>query len=262
MNFLLKNKPKRNYNSKVIFGSVLFLLLLLISLAFPNFLRSTSQNGMRPLWFLRDKVFNLTYFVTDFFSFKTNLLKENDRLSAEVATLRLNKIDYDILLKENEDLKLQIGASLRGTKIIAGVLSKPPQSPYDTFIIDANENSGVSVGDKVYASDSIILGYITTVSSKTSTVKLFSSGDQKQEAISSRTGASFVLEGSGGSNFQVEVPKEADILWGDIFLYPGINSSVLATVYFVDSSSQSSFKRVYLRIPTNALETKHVFILK
>ena len=101
MNFLLKNKPKRNYNSKVIFGSVLFLLLLLISLAFPNFLRSTSQNGMRPLWFLRDKVFNLTYFVTDFFSFKTNLIKENDRLSAEVATLRLNKIDYDILLKEN-----------------------------------------------------------------------------------------------------------------------------------------------------------------
>ena len=114
----------------------------------------------------------------------------------------------------------------------------------------------------VYISDTLIIGVISDVNSNSSIVTLFSNGGQENEVISSRTGSSFVIIGDGGSNFELEVPKETDILWGDVFTYPSARNSVLATVYFVDSNSQSSFKTVHLKFPSNIFQTKRVFILK
>ncbi len=215
---------------------------------------------MSPFWILRDKTVNSFRFVTSFVSFKSSLIKENDRLKEELAGLRLNEIDYDILVKENEELKSEFGRASSDGVIIAGVLSKPPQSPYDTFVIDVGSNSAVSVGNKVYISNRIIIGSISSVTEKTGVVKLFSTGGEKQEVISDRTGASFVITGSGGADFELEVPKDTDIVWGDSFLYPGLNSAVLSTVYYIDVTSQSSFKIVHARVPGNVFQVRRVFV--
>ena len=91
---------------------------------------------------------------------------------------------------------------------------------------------------------------------------LFSSSNQKQESVVLRTGASFEIFGKGGSNFQMEVPKDTDIIWGDVFEHPGLTTSVIGTVYYIDSNSQSSFKTIFMRVPGNVFDAKWVFVEK
>jgi hypothetical protein len=119
----------------------------------------------------------------------------------------------------------------------------------------------VTLGAKVYLSQSIALGVISSVGSHNSVVKLYSSSGTKQEAISDRTDASFEIEGYGGANFKIEVPKDTDILLEDLFTLPS-NGTILGEVYYIDSNTQSSFKTIHLRIPGNVFQTKWVFVEK
>ncbi len=235
-------------------------MFLLLTFFFPGFFRSSAQMAMKPLWFLKEKTGNTFSFATNFISFKSSLIKENEILKDELGRLRLNKIDYDILFKENEELKAMLGMKKSEMRIVSNVLSKPPQSPYDTFVLGSGKNSGVQVGNKVYISDNIIIGEISDVSDDTSVARLFSTGGEKHEVILARTGESFVITGSGGENFTVEVPKDADIVWGDSLVHPGNSDYILATVYYVDISSQSSFKTINMRVPGGVNKIKRVFV--
>ncbi len=183
-------------------------------------------------------------------------------LQDEIASLKQKEIDYDAILAENQSLKAQFGRMENKNRVLAAIISKPPASPYDTFVLDVGSVEGVVLSDKVFISDTVIVGVITSVTSHTSLVTLFSGGGNKQQAILARTGASYELVGEGGANLELEVPKDTDILWGDSFMYPGLSTSVIASVYYIDTNSQSSFKTIYLRIPGNVFQTRFVFVQK
>ncbi len=259
MSYLLKSKPKKGNWNKTI--SVLALLLFLLLLGFFSAsTRNIFYKIARPIWTAANAATSPFPKIKNFFVSRQNLINKNIVLEDELGALRLKEIDYDVLSKENQELKDQAGRRTDRRLILSRVLSKPPRSPYDTFVIDIGSEEGVIKGSKVYLSDNVIVGLVTSLTPTTSLVELFSAGDQKQEAILSRTGASFTLNGKGGANFEIEVPKDTDIMWGDVFLYPGLASSVIGSVYYIDSNSQSSFKTIYLRIPGNVFQTKTVFV--
>lgn len=260
MNYLLKSKPKNEHRKTFVIIISFSVIIFLFGFLFSNSSRSFFYKISKPLWLGESAVTSPFRGIGNFFSFKNNLIKKNLELESENASLKLKEIDYDILLKENQELKLEIGRRSVKNLVYSRVLSKPPRSPYDTFVIDVGSNHGVLQANRVYLSDNVIIGVVTTVTPNTSLVQLFSSGDNKQEAILSRTGASFELIGKGGGNFQIELPKDADVLWGDTFLYPGINSSVIGSVYYIDTNSQSSFKTAYIRTPGNVFQAKSVFV--
>ena len=260
MNYLLKSKPKNEHKKTLVIIVIVAVTIFSFSFFAPNFSRGLFYKIARPLWLGQSIVTAPFRGIGNFFSFKNNLIKKNLELESENASLKLKEIDYDILLKENQELKLEIGRRSVKNLVYSRVLSKPPKSPYDTFVIDVGSSQGVLQANRVYLSDNVIIGVVTTVTPNTSLVQLFSSGNNKQEAILSRTGASFELVGKGGGNFQIELPKDADVLWGDTFLYPGINSSVMGSVYYIDANSQSSFKTAYVRTPGNVFQTKSVFV--
>ncbi len=260
MNYHLKSKPKNEHKGKIVGVIIVLTIVLIFSVFFTNFSRNFFYSLARPLWFSENVITAPFRGVFNFFSFKNSLIKQKQELEDEVAVLKLKEIDYDVLVKENQELKEQIGRQGDKNLVFARVLSRPPKSPYDTFVIDIGSNHGVVQSDRVYLSDNVVIGIVKTITPNTSLVELFSSGENKQEAILSRTGASYVLVGKGGANFQIEVPKDSDVLWGDIFLYPGINSSVIGSVYYIDENSQSSFKTIYIRIPGNVFQAKSVFV--
>lgn len=262
MIYLLKSKSKNSYPWKIIFIIVIFILLSLFGFLFPSFSRSTAFLLGRPLWFWSEGVVKPFNTVQDFFIFKNRLISRSLSLEDEVTALKLKVVDYDILLKENQDLKNKLGRGFSSARLFTKVLSKPPRSPYDTFVVDLGSNAGVQIGDKVYLSENVILGEIKSVTSATSIFELFSSGSGKVEAILSRTGASFILQGKGGANFELEIPKDTDVLWGDSFIYPGLSLSVIGSVYYIDTNSQSSFKTIYLRVPGNVFQVQSVFVEK
>jgi cell shape-determining protein MreC len=262
MSYLQKNKPKyRGWKNYI--GILAFALFLgLFFYFFPKTTRTFFYTVSRPIWYVSGKIGISAVAVKDFFSIKSSLISRNQALEDEIATLRLKQIDYDILLNENEELLNEQNKSSMPERLVSRVLSKPPRSPYDTFVIDLGSKSGITLGSKVYLSNNIIIGKVTNLTPNTSLVRLFSSSGEKQEAIQSRTGTNFTLLGYGGGNLELEVPKDTDILWGDKFMYPNENSALLGSVYYIDNSSQSSFKTVYIRNETNVFSTKFVFIEK
>ena len=262
MTYLQKSKNKWERFSKIIIIFVIFLSLSLLAILFPNFTRQLSSTISRPVWTAKSLITGSLSGIKDFLAFKSSLIKENIELKDRVAQLELKVTDHDILEKEIEDLRMEVGRVGNSRRFMASILSKPPNSPYDTLLIDAGTSLGLQVGDKVYLSENIIIGTVMSVTDKTSVTTLFSSSGQKQRATLLRTGTVFELSGRGGANFIVEVPKESDILVGDIFIYPGILQSVISNVYYIDANSQSSFKTVYLRIPGNVFSAKHIFIEK
>ncbi len=216
----------------------------------------------RPVWSVTEVAVKPFSFIKNYFRTQGSVVEENLYLKEQLSSFQNKAIDYEILSKENDDLKNQLGRTGNTTKIVARILSKPPVSPYDTFVVDAGEIEGVLPLSKVYVSENILVGEVKSVTPHTSLVQLFSTGGSEQEVVSLRTGSSFSIFGLGGGNFKIEVPKDVDILWGDSFVYPGLSSGVIGNVYYIDTNAQSSFKVVYLRTPINVFGSKYVFIEK
>lgn len=260
MNYLLKSKPKNENRKKIVIISILFLILTILASFFPGFIQRTSYTISQPFWKVGSILGSGFTDVKNYFYLKSSIIKKNEELEQEVIRLKIKELDYEILLRENQDLKSEIGRNSFKSRITSSVLSRPPRSPYDTLVIDVGSRDGVGLGDKVYFGDNIIIGFITNITPDTSLVSLFSTSNQKQEAILSRTGASFTITGRGGANFELEVPKDTDIEWGDTFVYPGLSGKLIASVYYIDANSQSSFKKIYLKVPINIFSTKYVLV--
>jgi cell shape-determining protein MreC len=216
----------------------------------------------RPAWTTSSFITTPFSSIAGYFSKQSSVIERNIALEEELEKLRVRLLDYELLLEENRSLKEEFGRGDVSDKILSAVLSKPPRSPYDTLVLDIGSEDGVVRGSRVYIGENIIIGLITNITPQTSLVNLFSTNGEKQEVTLARTGESFLLEGRGGGNFKLEVPIDTDVVWGDTFVYPGISQSVIANVYYVDTSTQSSFKTIYLKTPTNVFSSKYVFVQK
>jgi len=280
MNYLQKNKKYPN-RLKIILIACFVVLIFGLAFIFPKPMRGFFTTTAVPVWKISSVIGNGFQNVVGFFAFKSSLVAQVTGLQNQIASLELKQVDYDAVLKENQDLKNEFGrpgADIAGAlspsgeagqqnSTLARILSKPPQSPYDTFVLDAgSENSnvgtGITVGDKVYISDTVLIGEISEVSAKSSIVNLFSKSGMTNTLTDERTGASYSVAGQGGANMSFQAPKDADILWGDVFNCPTLVTSVVGSVFYIDQSAQSSFKTIYLRVPGNVFQTKWVMIQK
>lgn len=260
MNYHLKSKKNNNNPKKIFIVFVVVIFIFIIYQLTFSFFRSLSHRTSVPVWIFSDYISNSLASIGNIFESKENLIVENEVLKEEIKKLKLEQIEYGVLIKENQELKSLFGRSNLKDKIITRIVSKPPRSPYDTLIIDAGRRDGVKNDSLVYISNNIVVGKVSDVLETTSVVTLFSTGGYKQEALLERTGAVFELIGKGNANFSIELPKDTDVIWGDLLLYPSVNSSIIGNIYYIDSSSQSAFKTVFIRAPGNVFESKWLFV--
>ncbi len=254
MNFLQRNKTV----SVII---AVFCILSLCAFLLPSFTRTVTTTLAKPIWILRDSAFTISHDFFSYFKSKNTLIQENNTLHTELAALELKNFDYDVIMQENQNFK-SLSQSRSEARTIARVISKPPQSPYDTYILSIGSSDGAVLGAHVFLSDVILLGTVTDVTPHTAVVTLFSNNGQKTTVEDTRTGVSFEALGRGGANLSITVPKETDVIWGDNFAYPSISSEIIGTVYYIDTAGDSSFKTVYMRIPGNIFSSQWVSVEK
>lgn len=262
MTYPQRSKSKKIFSSKTISAVVFVVVLFLVQYFFSSFLKTSFTYISKPVLYIVDLVESPFSNIGGYFRTKGSLIKENLSLKDSLAELELKEYDYDLLQKENDDLKTQLGRSLPVKKIIANILLKPPQSPYDTFVIDIGSKDGVVLGSKAYISDKIIIGVISEVRNSSSVIELLSTSGKATNATLERTGASYGLVGLGGQNYKLEVPKDTDMAWGDVFVFPGIERSIVGSIYYIDTNSQNAFKTAYIRAPVNTFSYKNVLIDK
>src|SRR3989344_7834388 len=261
MNYLLDKKAKRKKFLQIgIFVLLCFVLFYFRSGIF-NKLSFASHATFRPILVLGNNFGDRLGSVGAFFSSKNSLRQENENLKLELDESRVLMTNYNSLQAENTSLKEILGrkdasGGEERQMILAAILSKPKQSPYDTLIIDVGTGQGLQTGDIVFAFSSVPIGRVAETYSNSSKIILFSnSGEKTQVAIHD---IFFEIVGRNGGNFEIAVPKDFIIQKGDQAVLPGINPYVVAIVEAIISDPRDSFQKALLTSPVNIQELKFV----
>ena len=173
---------------------------------------------------------------------------------ADTAALALLNEDLlrrnDALVRENEALKEQLGSVVglaeqpRG--IIAGVVARPPMSPYDTLVLAAGSNAGVTLGMNAFGEDNVPLGVVTSVLTDFSRITLFSAPGVTFYGSVGAARLPLTIRGAGAGALHASAPRSAGIRVGDTVFAPGPGNLPIGAVARIDSDP--SVSSVTLRI--------------
>jgi len=259
MSYLLDKKEKRKKFLKIAIGVVVFLALFYFRSGIFSGFSSISQGVFRPVLVVGNSVGGKFNNFGAYFVSKSSLSSQNESLQSQLKDEETRILNYNTVLAENESLKEIMGRmDTKKNMVLAGILSKPNQSPYDTLVLDAGTAGGIKTGDMVFAFGNIPMGYIAEVYANSSKVVLFSNSGEKTQAIVTDKSIFFELIGRGGGNFEMVLPRDITLQKGDLVTMPGINPYTLAIVETVISDPRDPFTKALLVSPVNVQELKFV----
>jgi len=190
---------------------------------------------------------------------KVLLEQEVAALKQENERLRLSLIRSTLLETENKELRSFLNRSEARERVLAAVLTRPPQSRYDTFTIDVGSNRAVSVGDVVLGPGEVPLGTIIEVFGSLSLVELYSSpGRVTDVRLSGAKEATAQARGRGLGNFVIEMPRAVAVSVGEPIVLSGITSRVLGIVGAVEVKETDPFQSVFLSSPLSMFSLRFV----
>ncbi len=177
------------------------------------------------------------------------LVNQNHTLSSENQALTAKIVDLTELLG---------GARTPVRSVVAGVLARPPASPYDTLVVGAGSDEGVAIGMKAFGAGDVPLGIVTTVTASSARVTLFSAPGTLTAGWIGNTKVPLTLTGSGAGTFSASVSRAAPITVGDIVYLPGPGALPAGSLVRIDSDLSSPSIELRIQPTLNLFETTWV----
>ncbi|MGB4076467.1 MAG: rod shape-determining protein MreC [Minisyncoccia bacterium] len=174
--------------------------------------------------------------------------------SEEVVRLRL----------ENERLRALLpreAMETEGGGIVAGVLSRPPLTPYDVIIVAKGREAGVAVGDYAF-SEGVPIGTVALVRYTSAHILLYSSAGRTNEGWIGEARLPLTITGRGGGAFSAEIPREAPVVAGDLVYLPGPGALLMGVVARIHSNATSPMAELSLRPQANPFTIDAVTLVK
>lgn len=257
MSYLLDKSRKRNRFIKIAIGVILLVVLFYFRVGIFGALSYMGQLILRPVLVVGNSASEKFKSFGGYFAFKNSLYRENLDLKSKLDADRADRANYDSTVSENVLLKEMLGRkSENANRILATILAKPNQSPYDTLLIDVGTELGVKIGDRVFASATVPIGRVAEVYPRSSKVVLFSNSGEQTEVILKET--FLEITGRGGGNFEMAIPRDVNLTKGDEAVLPGITPYVVAIVETTLSDPRDSFIKALLVAPVNIQGLKFV----
>lgn len=235
------SRTRRSRNALLGPGSSVFILLAIVVVVILFILRTFFPGVVAtlagPLWSAGSLATDASGGVAAFFGDKVNLMQERDAFAREVEALRAQNA---VLAARTTDLERLFGTRTEHTSgVLAGVLVRPPVSPYDTFVIDQGSRDGLAVGQMVRGAGGIPLGSVESVSADTARVLLYSAPGRVTEGWVGELRTPVSLEGASAGAFRTSVPRESIVAVGEQVYLPGGGALPIGTVVRVDTDPSS-----------------------
>ncbi len=262
MNYPLKSSNlkdrQRNAQKKVLIV-IIFLAIVLVIFSTSPF-KKVFFVVAEPVWKIKNSIVNSN--MGDYFKSKQTLTNERIALEQKLFMAGNLLAQNSILEKENEVFKDLLGRKeITKKTILASVLVKPPQTPYDMFVVDIGADQQIKVGDKVIASANVYIGEVAEVMSNSSKIILYSSPGNKLPVLLGENSVSVEAVGIGGGNYNIFVPREVEVKENDIITLPSINANVFGIVEKVNFNDKDSSQTVIFKSPINIFELNWVEII-
>jgi len=204
------------------------LAILFVRLLAPNFFWRT----FTPVFHASDALASESHFFLSGFGNTATLAVQRERLAQENVALTN---ENQALLQKIADLK----ALSLSPGIPAGVVARPPESPYDTLVLAAGRNAGVALGMEAFGNGGVPIGTISSVLDDFSRVTLFSAPGVQTGGWVGHAALPLTIQGMGAGAMQATVSRSAPIAVGDTVFVPGPGMLPIGTVVRIDSDSSS-----------------------
>lgn len=234
---------------------VLVFIFAILRFVFPGVLVSIAS----PLWSAGSSFSSGVGNVGSFFSDKATLTSERDRLLAENAAYYAKNVVLNARVKDLERLLGDRTDPVGG--ILAGVLSRPPVSPYDVLIVDVGSNARVSVGSRADGPGGMPLGSVESVTKNSARILLYSTPGKETESWIGETRIPVTLVGEGSGAMSAVVAREAGIAVGDLVYASGPGALPVGSVTAVGNDPSSPRSRVDIRPLLNPFSVTWVTIV-
>ncbi len=238
----------RRRNSLISAGGGVILAGVLIVLSVVVFILQVFAPGLlasiaSPFWGAGSAVSNALHAGTSVFGNAGELTRQRDTLAEE--NLALHEENRTLLARAS-DLERLLGGVNPESKILGGVLARPPVVPYDTLVVAAGTKQGVKPNARVYGPGGIPLGTVASASGASSQVALYSTGGRTTEGWVGEQRVALSLIGRGGGAFEATLPRESGVLVNDVVYVPGPGAQPLGTVVRIDSSPSSPRDTIFI----------------
>ncbi len=211
------------------------LVVLGARLLFPNFFWYT----FAPIFRSADALANTSHLFFSGFGNAATLALRNEKLEQENAALAS---ENQALLQKAEDLEALLDPSAPGRveeSSIAGVVARPPTSPYDTLVLSLGRDADVALGQGVFGPGGVPLGIVTAVLDDFSRVTLFSAPRMVTDGWIGRSRLPISIFGSGGGVMRASLSRSAGIVVGDEVFVPGPGLLPVGSVVRIESDVSS-----------------------
>lgn len=256
-NFLQRNRHQVFYKKRI----VVVILIFVLGATFFSFSRGLMINLFSPLWRGENAVAVGFRNLATFFRSKNSLIEENRILRDKLVSNELANMSLQTIGEAENSLLSNFGRTNPNKFIAASVLVHPPQTPYDSLIIDAGAMDGVPLDAEVSLPEGPKIGAVTEVFSKSSRVKLYSSNGEETNAVLERGEVPVTLIGRGGGNFEIALPRDVAVEVGDKILSAHLSPTVIGVVGDIEMKPTDSFKKIIVRSVANIYSMRLVIIV-
>lgn len=262
MNYPLRSSNfedrKRAARKRVTITIVVILVVIIILSTSPA--RSILFYVASPIWKFENSVLNSNLF--QYFKFKQSLIDDKTALEQKLFLAGNLIAQNNTLQAENDNLKDLLGRKDTKQKtVLSTILVKPPQTPYDSLIIDIGADYMLKVGDKVMANNNVYIGDVSEVLPNSSKVNLYSTPGRKLSVVFGGDSVTAEAVGVGGGNFNIMIPREIEVKEGDVITIPSITTNVFGIVEKVNFKDTDSFQTVIFKSPINISELSFVEVV-
>ncbi len=170
------------------------------------------------------------------------------------------------LVHENEALKARlrdVGADEAlpsEVGILAGVMARPPLTPYDSYLLSRGTEAGIKTGAIVFALG-VPVGVIAESGSGYSRALLYSSSGQETGGWLGEAREPVTLRGRGAGTFSAEVPRELAVTEGDTVYMPGPGAIPAGTVRSIERHAASPSALLHIEPLVNPFTITYVRVL-
>ncbi len=257
-----RHDNERKLKRRKILGAVFFFAVLIFLVRGPltNSLSGVLVEIGRPFWSVEEGARGTLADVVALFSSKLALQKENAQLKETIDSIAVEALSRDRLRDENTELKAELGRDPESTLILGRVLASPAVSPYDTLIIDAGTDHGVTIGMDAYTDGDFVIGRVTRTWKRSALVTLVSSPDNEFSVVVGSSSIPTLAHGMGGGNIRIVLPRGSSASIGDLADIPQLANSYVGVVATIDQPEGSSLETLFLRLPFNINQIRWVYL--
>jgi cell shape-determining protein MreC len=248
------NSSRKNRLKKTIYIAVAFVVVIGVGMLLPRAYALVSSVVMTPVHSISQWFKTSEQMIPVLLRDRNDLLGQIQSLESELVVAKGKELTLRRLTEENNRLRNLMGIESE-TRIVAGVIARPGDLPYDLLQIDQGSKSGISENALVYAGPDQLIGSVSFVGFDHSLVTLFTSPGAEMTGYISGPDVIATVEGVGGGVARVRVPQGVPLTIGDLVYVPSVQPGLFGQIDFIESrpSQPEQFGYITLRVPLQSI---------